>query len=283
MVVSLTADEWEELAQAKKLLENPGLTARLANVIGRPMEQAMKALPSGWQRVVEKSAKAALDKALQVAISSLKGKAGDPASERWHKVMVGASGGIGGVFGLASLPVELPVSTTLMLRSIAEIARSEGHSLSDPEIQLSCLEVFALGGPGAGDDASESVYWAARAAVGKAVTDAAAYLGRKGVVDHSAPALVRFVSAVASRFGVVVSEEIAAKAVPVLGAAGGATVNVLFMDHFQAMARGHFVVKRLEARHGRERVRAAYLSVTTVAETPARRALPPGSGRKGGA
>jgi hypothetical protein len=34
-----------------------------------------------------------------------------------------------------------------MLRSIADIARSEGEDLSDPEAALSCVEVFALGGP----------------------------------------------------------------------------------------------------------------------------------------
>jgi hypothetical protein len=49
--------------------------------------------------------------------------------------------------------------------------------------------------------------------------------------------------------------------VPIVGAAGGATVNVLFMGHFQDMARGHFIVRRLEARHGTEVVRAAYESI----------------------
>jgi hypothetical protein len=66
------------------------------------------------------------------------------------------------------------------------------------------------------------------------------------------------VTAVASRFGVVVSEQTAAKAVPVVGAAGGAVINVLFMNHFQDMARGHFIVKRLERTYGMDLVRAAY-------------------------
>ena len=45
--------------------------------------------------------------------------------------MVGASGAIGGAFGLASVAVELPISTTIMLRSIADIARSEGFDVRD--------------------------------------------------------------------------------------------------------------------------------------------------------
>jgi hypothetical protein len=46
--------------------------------------------------------------------------------------------------------------------------------------------------------------------------------------------------------------------VPIVGAAGGSIINVLFMNHFQEMARGHFIVKRLERKYGTERVRAAY-------------------------
>jgi hypothetical protein len=72
---------------------------------------------------------------------------------------------------------------------------------------------------------------------------------------------LRLVTSIASRFGVVVSEQVAAKAVPVVGAAGGAVVNVLFMNHFQDMARGHFIVRRLEAKYGSDIVRRAYASL----------------------
>jgi hypothetical protein len=65
------------------------------------------------------------------------------------------------------------------------------------------------------------------------------------------------VAAVASRYGVVVSEQADAKAVPVVGAAGGAVINVLFIDHFQDMARGHFIVRLLEARYGSSIVQRA--------------------------
>jgi hypothetical protein len=97
-----------------------------------------------------------------------------------------------------------------------------------------------------------------RAALAKAVSEAAAHLAEKGVAREAVPAVLRFVTAVASRFGVVVSQEVAAKAVPVVGAAGGALVNILFMNHFQDMARGHFIVKRLEERYGAEMVERIY-------------------------
>jgi hypothetical protein len=255
---SMSPRELRDLANAKALLENPGLTARLANLLGKPIEKGFEMLPKGWSATVHRAAKTSLLKALSVAVSTMGGKEQRLASERFHKLLVGASGCLGGVFGLASLPVELPVSTTIMLRSIADIARSEGHDLSRPETKVACLEVFALGGRSAADDAAESSYWAVRAALAKAVSEAATHLAEKGVARESVPAVLRFVTAVANRFGVVVSQEVAAKAVPVVGAAGGALVNVLFMNHFQDMARGHFIVKRLEDRYGAEMVERIY-------------------------
>jgi hypothetical protein len=257
----LTKEELRDLARAKVLLENPGFTARLAGMLGKPIEHGFKLLPSGWQGVVNKAAKASLTTALSAAVTTLGSRKPKRASEKFHKVLAGASGAAGGLFGLASLPVELPISTTLMLRSIADVARSEGHDVRDPAIKFSCLEVFALGGRSANDNAAESAYWTVRAALAKAVSEAAAYVADKAIIEESAPALLRLVTAIASRFGVVVSEQAAAKAVPIIGAAGGATINILFMSHFQDMARGHFIVKRLEARHGTKLIHDLYDSL----------------------
>jgi hypothetical protein len=66
------------------------------------------------------------------------------------------------------------------------------------------------------------------------------------------------VAEIVSRFGIVVSDRIAASALPVVGAIGGATVNVVFMNHFQEIARGHFTVRRLEREYGAETVRLHY-------------------------
>lgn len=66
------------------------------------------------------------------------------------------------------------------------------------------------------------------------------------------------ITQLAARFGVNVSEKVAAQAVPVIGAAGGAVINLLFIDHFQDMARGHFIVRRLERAYPPEMVREEY-------------------------
>jgi hypothetical protein len=259
--ISLTDEEVQDLFRAKMLLENPGLAARLANVLGAPIERGFAMLPKNWSAIVNRATRSALLRALDMAVRSLKSKQRHEYSELTHKVMVGTSGCIGGAFGFAALVVELPISTTIMLRSIADIARDEGHSLTDIETRLSCLEVFALGGPSTADDATESAYWVVRAAMSKAISEATTYLAERGVLEKGAPAIVRLVATIASRFGVVISEQAAAKAVPIIGAASGSVVNVLFMDHFQNMARGHFIVKRIEKKFGTDKVREVYASL----------------------
>lgn len=257
--LEMTASELDELRMAKRLLENPGLALRIASLVGSPIEGAMRYLPEGWQRKVSDATRAALLKGLDLAIRTLGDTRRQEARNGVHKSLIALSGGLGAA-GFVSLPVELPISTGIMLRSIADIARSEGHDLSRLDVRLACLEVLALGGTSAGDDAAESGYWAVRIALARTISKAAAYIAEHGLVDRSAPILVKFIGAIASRFLVVVTEEVAAKAIPVVGALSGGAINLLFLHHFQEMARGHFIVKRLEDKYGVEVVRRRYQS-----------------------
>jgi hypothetical protein len=81
----------------------------------------------------------------------------------------------------------------------------------------------------------------------------------KGIAEEGAPVLVRLIGTIASRFGVTVSQKAAASAVPVIGAAGGALINSIFMDHFQNMARGHFIIRSLERKYGTKIIQLQYL------------------------
>lgn len=257
--VTLDPRDLADLRYAKSLLENPGFAVRVANLIGAPIERGFKMLPENWAHTVHSATHTALNTALRTAVMSLNSRNRyKPSSNLFHKVVTGTSGGIGGAIGFIALPVELPFSTTVMLRSIADIARSEGHDLKDPGIRMACLEVFALGSRSQTDDAAENAYWAMRILLAKAVSEAARHIARYGLARESAPALVRFISVVAARFGVIVSEQMAAKAVPVVGAAAGSTINVLFTSHFQSMARGHFIVRRLENTYSPLIIRQVY-------------------------
>ncbi|HCQ83148.1 MAG TPA: peptidase, partial [Verrucomicrobiales bacterium] len=74
-------------------------------------------------------------------------------------------------------------------------------------------------------------------------------------------AFTRLISVVAARFGLILSQQAAAKMVPLIGAAGGMAVNLLFIRHFQNMARGHFIIRRLEKKYGTEAMKTLYRSV----------------------
>jgi hypothetical protein len=256
MVLSQT--EIDDLKAAKMLLESPGLAARISNFIGAPIEKGFKMLPESWSAAVNSAAHKSIETALDVALMTMDNSRRAAPSNWWHKLAVAATGAGGGAFGLPALAVELPVSTTIMLRSIADIARSQGEDLRSPDARLHCVQVLALGGKTKGDDGAESVYFSARAALARAVSEAAAHLTEKGLSQHGAPALVRLISQIASRFSIVVSEKAAAQALPVVGAFGGAAINTLFIDHFQDMGRGHFIVRRLERLHGPDEVRRIY-------------------------
>ncbi len=248
-----------DLRRAKKLLENPGLAAKMSATLGSPIERSVGMLPKGVQQSIHKASETAMMKALDVAVKSLGDNVQKPAQSRLHKIAAATSGAVGGAFGLLALSIELPVSTTIMLRSIADIAKSEGENIQHIDTKLACLTVFALGSDkNAKDDAAESGYFAARAAMAGAVSEASKFLAEKGFSKSGAPALLRLVSILSARFGIVVSEKAAAQAVPIIGAVAGGLINTLFIGHFQDMARGHFIVRRLEKVYGAEPVKLAY-------------------------
>ncbi|ETR67453.1 MAG: hypothetical protein OMM_11582, partial [Candidatus Magnetoglobus multicellularis str. Araruama] len=266
MIDSISTKDLNELKYAKSILETPGLPAKILHAIGVPIEKGFEYLPDQWEERVIALSENALRSGLRIAIHTLNAdetKLKKKSSDAFHKLCVAASGSIGGAFGLSTLALELPVTTTLMLRSIADIARSEGENLREIESRLSCLEVFALGSNELSDDNAETSYYIIRAALSNAVINASRYIAQTSVIDDAAPILLKLLANIASRFGVVVSEKIAATTLPIIGAAGGAIINIIFMDHFQDMARGHFIVRRLERTYGTEVVKAAYETIAS--------------------
>jgi hypothetical protein len=260
-ITHLTPNDLEDLRIAKRKLESPSLTAELSSLVGQPLEASFRMLPKHLSGRVQTLTQTALLRAMDVAVRTLHEDGPAPARNALHKWLSAGSGAVGGALGLWALSVELPVSTTLILRSIADIARSEGHDLNRLDVRLSCLEVFALGGHTSQDNAAESGYWIVRASLTKIVGEAAAYVAEKGVVAEGAPPLVRLAATIASRFSVDISAQAAAKTVPIISALTGAGINLLFMNHFQAMAHGHFIVKRLEQKYGIDAVRSEYANL----------------------
>ena len=259
--MELSRNETEDLAYAVSLLENPGFLIKTVNILGKPVENMLKKMPDSMAKTVMNVTDKALGKAVDFAAGTFDDNRPLPAENFLHKMSVAITGGISGMMGMGSLAVELPVTTTIMLRSILDIAREEGENPADPETRMAALSVFALGGRSSSDDGSETGYYAVRAALSASVKEAAVYLQKAAIqntADKTAPALIRLMTAIAERFGITVSQKAMAQAVPLIGAAGGAAINTLFMDHFQDMARGHFIVRRLERKYGYDEIQHKY-------------------------
>ncbi len=250
------------LANAAQHLESSGLATSISHVIGMPIEKAMSALPGHWSNIVSRITKKALEKALDAALFSLKKKSTKPKN-KIHKLFVGMSGAIGGSFGIAALAVELPVSATIMLRSIADIARSYGEDLDELDSKMACLTVFALSGGGStkSSESADTSYYAVRSFLTKALGDTANHIAVHGFSKESAPVLVKLINAVSVRFSVPVSGKLAAQSLPVVGAVSGASVNFLFIQHYQKMAKAHFFIRSLERKYGESMVEEYYKEI----------------------
>jgi hypothetical protein len=268
-MTNLTPEDSFALAAAAHKLETQSYAMQVAATLGMPVETLLHMLPSGAQKSVGAAVQKALEQCLRAALTldrSTDRFAHAPVSrKRAHTAAVALTGAIGGFFGLPGLVLELPVSTTLMLHSIAEIARGEGEDLRNPESALACLEVFALGPEGRHREAIESAYYATRSALAQVTREAASYIVQKGTAKGGAPAVIQFLSRIAARFGLEVSEKVAAELVPIAGSVGGLALNVLFMHHFQSIAEGHFTVRRLERKYGAEAIQQHYLSLRAPA------------------
>jgi hypothetical protein len=245
-----------ELRDAVDSLEKMSLAVRLAGMVGAPLEALKNRLPGPAQSLLDRAVRRALTAAMTAALRSDPSRVPVPSlSPDWfHRGLAAATGAAGGALGLPGTLLELPVSTTLLLRRIAAIAQENGETLGDPMVAAECLKVFALGGRDPSDDAAESGYFAVRIALAEALKSVAG----RGLLGIMLPG---FIGAIAGRFGGPVALKLSAQAAPVLGAAAGAAVNLAFLEHFRGVAQGHFTVRRLEREHGAEAVQIAYEAI----------------------
>lgn len=249
----IAPEDWRALRRACRYLEHPSLAARLTSLVGVPIEQGMRMLPRDWNARLRETLHGTVERSLRIAISTLPVE-GLPAGRGLHMTLGAATGAVAGAFGLPALLLELPVSTAIMLRGIAAVAKAQGEDPREVETRAECVKVFALGGPPAEDDAAETGYYGLRLSL-------ALHLAPMVGSRTALPSSVAFVRAVVNRFGVAVSDKAAAQMVPVMGALAAGLLNVVFVRHFHDIAWGHFNIRRLERAYGADTIEAAYREV----------------------
>lgn len=193
----------------------------------------------------------------------------------------------------------------LIFRSMGAIAHEYGYDPTDPATITDMLGIFSMGGAVYIDDVSDGSaatnYLELRVTLGKVVKSVATYAAEYSVYDASvriaeeavkqavntqgrkvaeaalerairnipaakAPVLVQQVQWIAAKLGAEISDKLAIKIVPVLGAATNGILNHTFMVHFQKRAHGHFRIRTLEERHGAESIRALLLNIDKLAK-----------------
>ena len=209
-----------DLRTAVNLLENPGFGAKVAGFVGRPIEKTIAMLPDKVTRAIFSATQKAIKGALTFSLKTFahhdprSDKETPKASNWWHLAATATTGAVGGAFGVLALTIELPISTTIIMRSIADVARSEGADLHDIQIQLECVQVLALGGDFSRDEGTEIGYFLAREAMSKAVSEAATHIAQNGLKKGSAPVIVRLITRIAQRYSINVTEKAASQLVP---------------------------------------------------------------------
>lgn len=256
----MTKTDIKKLREAYEILENPGFRIQMMNYLGKPIEKGMLLLPKKLNSKISKIANISMTKAAKMALFTISKSNNKPPSNWTHRMAVWGTGFLGGFGGIQSTLLEIPISTTLMLRSIFEIAKSEGEDISSIDTRLAALEVFALGGTSKNDDLADTAYYAIRLGMAKEVKTALDFLskGAGKLADKNAPAIVKLISKIAERFGISISEKAAAQSMPFIGGGIGVVINDIFIAHYQDMAHGHFTVRRLERKYGKEIVRKTY-------------------------
>lgn len=235
--MKMSNKDLQELKVAKDRLEHPGFAVKIADRFDFATG-AIGYLPEKTKQKISRYTEKTLTGSMESAMWTMK-PGSRTAYLKSHMAAVTATGSAGGFFGMSALALELPVSTGIMLRSIAAIGRAEGENIRSTEFPRACLSVFAL--PGEAD--GESRYLSIRQGLNRVIRTPG------------------FITLVAQRFGVQLSERLAAQLVPIVGAVGGGVLNYGFMDHYQETALGHFKYRRLERKYDPNALKEVYMSL----------------------
>jgi hypothetical protein len=233
----LSPDEFARvLAAAEMYLSSRSVLTTLISILGDLVEKGLNMIPANVREDIIANIHGALVLAQNASTTQMLDEPGRNAKPWSYLAAVIGTGAVGGSAGWTALLAELPVTTGLMLRSIADVGRAYGERLDDPLFRQTCIEVFAYGSP-IEDDEEELAF-------------IMAWLGAADMVAR-----------VAVRYAAALGPKIAAISPPIAGAVAGATMNAMYMSFYQSMARVLFTLLPLERRYDPAMVRSCFAAV----------------------
>ncbi len=217
-----TEQELDRLSRYYKTAGGAGV--KLLNQLGGKAETLLEQLPEP----VRQGLTGATEHALWVAMHAAQGsRRAVPDQEPWvNTAVTTAMGAAGGFGGLSTALMELPATTTMLLRSIQGAAAREGFDPAAENVKFDCVRVLSAAGPLSDDDGADLGFYSVR-------------------LTLTGPAVQRLISAVAPRLSVVLGQKLAAQSVPLLGAFAGGGTNYVYSRYYQQIARVHFGLRRL--------------------------------------
>lgn len=214
--------ELDRLAEQYRAASGIGL--KMLNLLGGKAESLIDRLPATVRDNLNGATQRALATAMQAAQST---RIAVPDQKPWvNTAATTAMGAAGGFGGLPSALLELPATTTVLLRAIQGAAAEHGFDPASENVQFDCIRVFAAAGPLAADDGADLGFVSLR-------------------LTLSGGAMHKLIATVAPKLATVLGQKLAAQTVPVLGAVAGATTNYVYTTYYQQIAHVHFGLRRL--------------------------------------
>lgn len=214
---------------ARRYLRAGGIAMDLLNTVGNKAETLIEKLPAPVRKRVDKLTYSALSRAFDAASGSR--KLLRDRGDIFNRLLSTASGAAGGIAGLPGAMLELPITITLLLRAILDIAAEHGFDPDTDEVRSEALRVLAYAGPLAETDG----------------TDLGLVTARLSITGGTIQGLI---SKVAPKLSVSMGQKLAAQAAPVFGAVAGATINYAYASYYQELARIDFGLLRLSRETG---------------------------------
>lgn len=256
----IKTEHLNELVRAVLFLEKTGLAGKYATLTSGGLDRAIAVLPKPLNRRVTRSIDKSIDYCLRFILRPPLGTRSRRPRRKLGLLLASIGGGVGGALGISGAFIELPLMTTLILRSIAETALYYGEDLTTLEGRLACVEVLALGGrPRVGS--SRVSYYSTRAHLARLAGNSSYFFLEKGMSAASAPLINRLLTEATRRLGFALSERVLVGALPLVGAAAGSVVSLLLLRHFQNVATAHFTVRKLERMYGVLLIRHHYRDI----------------------
>ncbi len=215
----------QELDRIAKHYRSAGGTGvQMLNALGGKAEGLLDQLPANVRGGLAEATERALRLSVQAAQGSRRAV---PDQKEWVNTAVttalGAAGGFGGLPGAL---VELPATTTMLLRAIQGVAAETGFDPATESVQFDCVRVFSAAGPLDFDDGADLGFLSAR-------------------MTLTGGAMQKLIATVAPKLATALGQKLAAQTIPVLGAVAGAGTNYAYTRYYQQIAHVQFGLRRL--------------------------------------